>query len=92
VLGDLCARGRLASNLVASNNDIRALVRARLAGDPVPADLSLAQGWRAGHILPDLVAVLEGRRMVRVANLKAEAPLGYQDVPSPCEDDATTEE
>ncbi len=79
VLGDLCARARLAGNLVASNNDIRALVRARLAGEPLPDDLPLTRGWRAEHILPDLLAVLEGRRLVRIANLAVDAPLGYED-------------
>jgi ribonuclease D len=79
VLGDLCGRARLAGNLVAGNNDIRALVRARLAGEPIPGELPLAQGWRAEHILPELLAVLEGRRLVRVANVQAEAPLSYED-------------
>jgi ribonuclease D len=82
VLGDLCARAHLAGNLVASNNDIRAVVRARLAGEPIPADLLLAQGWRQQHDLPHLLAVLEGRRLVRVADLHNEAPLGYEDAPS----------
>jgi hypothetical protein len=35
----------------------------------------LTQGWRARHILPELQAVLEGRRAVRIADLKKEAPL-----------------
>jgi ribonuclease D len=92
VLGDLCARTRLAGNLVASNNDVRALVRVRLAGDPVPADLPLAQGWRGRHILPDLLAVLEGRRLVRVADLRREAPLAYEDREEARKDRAAADE
>ncbi|MGH7172782.1 MAG: ribonuclease D, partial [Gemmataceae bacterium] len=38
VLGDVCARLGLAPNLVASNNDVKLLVRARLAGQPIPSE------------------------------------------------------
>src|SRR5260370_20482095 len=38
VLGDLCARWRLAPNLVASNADIKLLVRTRQQGSDRPAD------------------------------------------------------
>jgi ribonuclease D len=75
VLGDLCVRRQLASNLVATNADVKALVRARFRGEPLPDESSLTHGWRAQHILPELQAVLEGRRAIRIANLKADAPL-----------------
>jgi ribonuclease D len=75
VLGDLCVRQQLASNLVASNADVKALVRARFRSEPWPKESLLTQGWRAQHILPELQAVLEGRRAVRIADLKKEAPL-----------------
>src|SRR5262249_39314783 len=78
VLGDLCARDRIAANLAASNNDVRAVVRARLAGEP-PEDVPLTRGWRAAHLLPRLTAVLQGEVLVRVADLKAEAPFDYAD-------------
>lgn len=78
VLGDRCAREKLAQSLVASNNDLREIVRARLAGEPLP-DLPLTRGWRAANILPELLDVLEGRRLVRIADLRAEAPLDYQE-------------
>lgn len=80
VLADLCARRRLAPNLVASSADVRALVKARFQNQP-PGDSLLTQGWRAAHVLPDLLAVLEGRRSVRVANLRADAPLDFVDHP-----------
>ena len=59
---------------MASNNEVRELVRARLAREPFP-DLPLTRGWRARHILPDLVEVLEGRKAVRIHDVAAEAPL-----------------
>jgi ribonuclease D len=79
VLGDFCARRRLAPNLVASNQDVRLLVRARFHGLPLPADSSLTAGWRAEHVLPELLAVLEGRRSLRIANLRADAPFAFTD-------------
>ncbi len=78
VLGDLCARRRLAANLVSSNNDVKLLVRARLAGAPLPPESVLTTGWRSAHVLPDLLAVLDGQRVVRVADVKAEAPFAYE--------------
>jgi len=79
VLGDLCARQRLAANLVASNQDVKLLVRARLNQTELPEDSVLTRGWRAQHILPELLAVLEGRRLVRIADVRAEAPFAYRD-------------
>jgi ribonuclease D len=77
VLGDVCARMRLAPNLAASSQDVKRLVRARFAGAPPPEDSALTQGWRAEHLLPELSAVLEGRRAVSVADVRAEAPFAY---------------
>jgi ribonuclease D len=79
VFGDVCTRLRLAPTLVASNQDLRQLVRTRMQGAALPEDNLLTQGWRATHILPELEAVLDGRRSVRVADLHAAAPLAYSD-------------
>ncbi|HTU21346.1 MAG TPA: HRDC domain-containing protein [Gemmataceae bacterium] len=79
VLGDVCARLGLAANLVASSNDVKLLVRARLAGQPLPSESLLTAGWRSAHILPELLAVLDGRRLLRIADIQAEAPLAYTD-------------
>ncbi len=93
VLGDLCVRSRLAANLVASNSDVRTLVRSRMAKEPLPDAFSLMRGWRAQHVLPELLAVLDGRRAVRIDDLSAEAPLGYADVTAdPRKDTQTTNE
>ena len=77
VLGDVCARLRLAPNLVASNQDVKRLVRARFLGAALPTDMPLTQGSRADAILPELLAVLDGRRMVRIADVTAPAPFAY---------------
>jgi ribonuclease D len=79
VLGDVCARSRLAPNLVASTNDVKLLVRARLAGQPLPSESVLTAGWRRDHILPDLLAVLDGRRLLRIADVTADSPFDYAD-------------
>jgi ribonuclease D len=79
VLGDFCAREHLASNLIASSQDVRTLVRARFQGVALPEDMPLTQGWRRQYVLPALLGVLEGRRAVRVADMRAEAPFAYVD-------------
>jgi len=78
-LGDFCARSQLANNLVASMTDLKLLVRARLQSREPPEESSLARGWRAEFVLPHLLAILEGRRSVRIAEPGAAAPLGYDD-------------
>jgi len=76
VLADLCSRNRLASNLVASGQDLKAVVRAAALKGEMP-EVPLTRGWRAEHILPELSAVLEGRHAVRVVRPNSAAPLDY---------------
>jgi ribonuclease D len=76
VLSDLCARRKLAANLVASGQDVKAVVRSRIAGQELP-DVPLARGWRGEHILPELLAVLNGSHSVRVVEPSSPAPLSY---------------
>jgi len=78
-LGDLCARSQLSQSLVASSQDVKQLVRSRFLGQELPDDFLLGQGWRGAHILPDLLSLLEGRRGIRIHNLKADAPFVYDD-------------
>jgi ribonuclease D len=80
VLGDFCAKTQLAANLVANNQDVRLLARSRLQGAAFPVDSLLGQGWRSQHVLPELRAVLEGRRTVRIADITREAPFILEDV------------
>jgi ribonuclease D len=77
VLGDVCARIRLAPNLAASSQDVKRVVRAKFAGEPPPEDGVLTQGWRGEHLLPELTAVLDGRRAVRIADVREDAPFAY---------------
>jgi ribonuclease D len=79
VLGDLCTRLGLAPNLVASSQDVKLLVRASFQGQPPPAESLLTHGWRARQILPELLAVLEGRRRLRVADVRRDAPFALED-------------
>jgi ribonuclease D len=79
VLGDLCVRRNLAPNLVASHYDVKVLVRAYFQGTAPAGELLLTEGWRGRHILPELQAVLEGRRSLRIANIIAESPLIIED-------------
>lgn len=79
VLGDLCGQLKLAQSLVASANEVKSLVRARLSGAALPSG-RLTQGWRAKHILPELLAILDGQRVVRIASLKSASPFAYVDV------------
>jgi ribonuclease D len=85
-LADFAARNHLAANLVASNQDVKLLVRSRFQGKPFPPDNLLATGWRAVHVLPELERILSGRRSLRVADLRAEAPFAYQDHPGATDD------
>jgi ribonuclease D len=80
VLGDLCARLHLAPNLVATNHDVKLLVRRRMQGLDPPAESLLTQGWRAQAVLPDLQAVLEGRRSVRLVDLTVDTPFAFADL------------
>lgn len=74
VLTDWCGKNRLASNLVASGSDLKAVVRSRAAGEPLP-DVPLARGWRGAVVLPELQAVLDGTTAVRVENPSASHPI-----------------
>jgi ribonuclease D len=78
-LGDWCARSELASNLVASGHDVKLLVRARVQKAPLPDESILTRGWRAAHVLPELLAVLDGRRGLFVRDVRAESPFEFRD-------------
>ena len=79
VLGDLCVRRRLAPNVVATSSDIKMLARSAAQRQPPPEDATLCQGWRGKHILPELLAVLEGKRTVRIVDPASDAPLEVSD-------------
>lgn len=73
-LGDLCARMELTQALVASANDVKVLVRSASQKQEMPESSPFASGWRSAAILPELQAMLEGRRSIRIDSLEREAP------------------
>ncbi len=79
VLVSCCTHEELAANLVATNADLKLLVRSQLQGTPLPPACLFTTGWRAEHVLPHLQALLQGRRSLRIADVAAEAPFAFQD-------------
>jgi len=78
-LAHLSDRMELAGNLVAGNQELKRLVRARIQGLPLPPQSLLQQGWRAKHILPHLQAMLEGRITLRVGDLHQDIPFVFSE-------------
>ncbi len=74
VLASFCADERLTPALVATSADLKSLIRAEM-DDAEPATSALSGGWRAQHVLPVLMDVLQGRRGIRVGQVKNMAPL-----------------
>ena len=79
VLPDFAARNQIAPNLVSTNAELRRLVRAFVDGDVGKADLQLARGWRSEAVLPHFLALLEGKRGLRIADIRSATPLEYRD-------------
>ncbi len=79
VLVDWCSRNELTATLVASGQDLRGLVRATALNEPLSEQSPLMRGWRRQHVLPELQAVLEGRRWIRVQDLRRDFPLEMTD-------------
>lgn len=74
-LGSYCARERITMGLATTMQEIKQIVRARIAGQRSPTGLALTRGWRAKCILPLIDDLLEGRRQVRISELDSAAPL-----------------
>jgi ribonuclease D len=85
VLADVCARWSLIPGLVATNSDVKRVVRARFDGNAeVLRDSSFCDGWRARYVLPVLDSVLDGRRSIRIGDLHQAMPLVWDsDGPPP---------
>jgi ribonuclease D len=79
VLPDYAARSRIAPGLMATVAELRALVRAFASGELNQLAIHLTKGWRAREVLPHFVAILEGRRGLRLHDLTNDAPLEYRD-------------
>ena len=90
VLSDFSVRHKLASNLVASGSDLKALARSRAGGEPLP-DVPLCRGWRSKSVLPELLSLLSGDTAIRVADPRASDPLELVEL-EPEEDEEPDEE
>ena len=78
ILNDFCAREKLAPSLTATVSDLRDLVRSRMQNESASETNPLMTGWRKEFVLSMLLAVLEGKRSVRIANLQAESPFALE--------------
>ena len=86
VLADWAARNGVAPGLAATSNDVKLLVRARLHGQELPEESLLTRGWRAAHVLPEVLAVLDGKRSLRIVNVASATPFALSDAPPSSED------
>jgi ribonuclease D len=79
IFADVCARKRITPGIAATTLDMKKLVRACMNSEPPPAESHLTHGWRREQLLPELLTFLEGRRGIRIGDLRKEAPLEYLD-------------
>ncbi len=76
VLAEFAAREQIAPNMVATTSDLRTpwLDPDKKKGS-LPDDFPLGHGWRAKAVLPELAAVLDGERALRVADPRSKFPI-----------------
>lgn len=77
VLNDVATKEQVAPSLAGTSADVKTLVKAHIQGKPPPPECQLLKGWRARHLLPHLQAILEGKRSLRIADVKSETPFAY---------------
>ncbi|MCY2949075.1 MAG: HRDC domain-containing protein [Planctomycetota bacterium] len=75
----MCAEMKLAPGLTCTMGEIRDLLRCRLTGPAEPTEGLLITGWRRKHVLPRLLAVLDGRVAFRL-NLESDKHLTWFEV------------
>ena len=78
-LAHWAAEQELASNLVATNHDLKMLVKARIGKTAPPEHSLLQSGWRAMNILPHLEAMLAGRVSLRVGDIQRDVPFEFRE-------------
>lgn len=81
-LGILCRRAEIAASMVGTASDVRDLVAYRLGffNDGQNEKPALMRGWRArlvGNVINEL---LEGKKSIRITNVKDKDPLVFDDV------------
>ncbi|MGL6076057.1 MAG: ribonuclease D [Fimbriiglobus sp.] len=74
-LQEFCHRNKIAPALTATMSDLKQLIRSRIRDEELPADCSLASGWRTKQVLPYLDSLLDGSMVLRVAELASEHPI-----------------
>lgn len=77
VLADYCIRSEMAPNLAATSTEVKEIIRARMQGEVLPEESMLTRGWRAEFVLPTLLEFLDGRRGLKIENVRSETPFGY---------------
>lgn len=77
-LAQCCLENKVAGSLVASNSDLRSLIRWRLEGCPEHYRPTLAEGWRAEMCGRLLLDVLDGRTALRVVDPESEFPVALE--------------
>lgn len=75
VLGNYCTENELATNLVASTQDLKGLVKAHYRNEKPDATSLLQTGWRSQYILPLLEDTLLGNMSIRISDLQCSTPL-----------------
>jgi ribonuclease D len=65
--------------LLATTSDLQDLVRWFLDGETVGEEPDAIQGWRGEILREPLLGFLEGKRYVRVGNIKRANPLVFED-------------
>jgi ribonuclease D len=78
VLAQCCSQNRIAGSLVANQSDVKNLIRWFLEGRPAHHEPVLLQGWRADLCGRTLLAVLEGRYALRIADPGGEFPIALE--------------
>ncbi len=74
-LARTCIESDVAPSLAGSAQDIRELVRWKIEGSPKDSPPELLQGWRGQICGKTLLDVIEGKLILRVADLESEIPI-----------------
>ena len=80
VLTEWSNQRQIAANLVATQSDLKALIRSCQNPDPTASPLALARGWRGQSVLPYLQDFLQGKFALRVKDLKSLKPIRLDSV------------
>lgn len=74
VLRQMCRDWQIAWNLVASTGELREVAQSAIHHQPLPETSPFSRGWRNEIVLPQLLAVLEGKFSIRLSDPRSEQP------------------